>query len=371
MKRHNPVLLLLMLWTFFILSACGGGDSSSQPFSQADLVGTWYINILQTGPAVTSGEPGWMRGTADIDSTGHITITSFATSAAGTVLPADYPQGIVWTIDPATGMITETGTPSAGNPDFHGKLAANKQLIVGTATNQNASGGVNTAQLRIIQKIDPSVTYNADDLANKDFMMHQLSSGANDDWAYASGSTDVNGTATMPTMTTSSLGSIPGGTPGIIAVQPDTGLVTLDTNTSFEGMLSSDKTYFVATETDQGTGDIYRLTIVQILPSNPSFVTSDLAGSWHFHGLATIPAWVYEGLSIDASGLATITSQLDSAGTSTNDPIQVQLGIDSAGNVVDTGDATLHGTLSAGKDMIVTTQTLTGTSYNMLGVAVK
>lgn len=376
MKKRNLVLSSLVLSALFILAGCGGddgGSSSSPPYSQADLTGTWYVSVLQTGATITGGEPGWIRGWATVDAFGNVIVTSLETKY-GEADPSQLPWGIALSINASTGIISETSVTGStfGNPDFHGKLASNKQLIVGTATNQNVGNGADTMQLRIMQKLVSGVTYSIADLKNKPFMMHQLASGTNTDWGYASGSTSGSAVVTIPTITTSS-GPVAAGVVGTMSIHPGTGLVTMSTNSSFLGMMSPDKTYFVATETDQFDSTIYRLTIVQITPSSPSFITSDMAGSWHVHGLINgIPAWIYQTVSIDSLGLATITSQLSSQGTSTILPPPVTLTINGSGLVTLSSDTTFHGTLSAGKDMLVSTQTITdGGFFPTLGVSVK
>jgi hypothetical protein len=368
MKRFSLMSVAVLLMLIAVCACSGHKDNGpAPPFSQADLTGTWYVNILQTSATLSgSSEPGWIRGTATVSSSGTISIPIMETNL-GT---GPGPTNVVWTIDPWTGIISESsGTYPSGNPDFHGKLAANKQLIVGTATNQNATAP--TMQLRVMQKLVSGVTYTTSDLTNKNFMMHQLASGINSDWGYASGSTNGSAIVTIPTLTTSTGTISGGGSIGTMSIHPGTGLVTMDTNTWFQGMMSPDKTYFVATETDRTNSDIYRLTIVQI--TGQTFSTSDMAGSWHVHGLiGGIPAWIYQSVSIDSLGIATITSQLTSMGTSTNLPSPATLTIDSGGNVTLISDPTFHGTLSSGKDMLVSTQTITdGGSFNMLGVILK
>lgn len=372
MKKHFTAISLLVLSAAFIFSACGGGGSSpSPPFSQADLEGEWYISILQSSPSLST-EPGWIRGTASIDASGNTTINSFYTSATGTFpVPQDsLPQGVVWTINPWTGIISES-SGTFGNPDFHGKLASNKKLIVGTATNLHSQATTTTVQLRVLQKLDSNATYSITDLANKTFTMHQIDSGASDIWTRTTGTTDDSGNVwlgvmTMPTTTQ------PGGIAGTLSIDSQ-GIVSLSTNTSsFQGMLSPDKTYMVATETNPG-GDIYRLTIVQMV-TGKTYNTSDLAGSWHFHGLVGgIPAWIYQSISFN-DGIVTHTSQLVN-GKETDPPApgSAQIAIDGSGNVINPGDDSFHGTLSS--DMLVTTQTITdgqtGAPYSMLGVTIK
>jgi len=293
-------------------------------------------------------------------------------SSAGTVTSP--PTGVVWTIDPWTGIISESGTTAFANPDFHGKLASNKQLVVGTATNQNGMTTPSPIQFRVMQKLVSSPTYTTSDIAGKSFTMHQIESGAGSDWVHADGSVDLASNFTLSVMTRPS-GTTPGGpTAGRFLLDPATGLVTLSSNTYFQGILSPDKSYIVATETDPSISNLYRLTVVQIAKIGQPFTTSNVAGSWHFHGLiGGIPAWIYQTVSINTLGHVTITSELTSMGTPTTLPTGATAQVDSAGNFTSSDDPTLHATLSSGKDMLVSTQTITTNSgsINMFGVIVK
>ena len=288
MKRHcfPSVVVLFLLMT--LSCGGGGGGSSPPPFSQADLTGTWYVSILQAGPTLAgSAEPGWMRGIATMSSSGTISVPIMETNL-GT---GPGPVGVVWTIDPWTGVISESsGTFPAGNPDFHGKLSANKQLVVGTATNQNSVSGSETVQLRIIQKIIPTfATYTISDIANKTFMIHQIESGDGSEWMYAEGSTGpvfsgVTTTGTLLSPITKPSGTSGGGVIEALSISPS-GIMSLSSNSSFQGMVSPRNTYMVATETSAVDSTVYRLTVIQFKNAATSYSLSDLAGTWRNHSI--------------------------------------------------------------------------------------
>jgi hypothetical protein len=367
------ILLFSSIMVLLMLFACGGGGSGAPPptppYSQADLAGTWYAHNLQTGTAVSTGaEPGWMRGTVTIASSGTLSVPEVYTSTSPTT-PVPGPNDLVWTIDPGTGLISETsGTYTT---DFHAKLASGKDLIVGTATGNNG-----VMQLRILQKIDTNATYTVSDIADKTFALHQLESGVSLEWMHATGYTDPVTSEQTTTLTLSlfTKPSITGGplSPGTLSIDAS-GIVTASSNSSFHGLVSADKTYMIATETDSTFGDIYRITVAQFTDPAANFVLADVAGSWHMHGLVNgFPAWLYQSLTVDDLGLATITSQVTSFGTSTNLPTPAYVSVDPDGTATVAGDPTLHGTFSSGKDMLVTTQTLTdGGTFYMLGITVK
>lgn len=372
------VFSAFVLLTAIILNSCGGGGGgSTPPFSQADLVGIWHVSILQTGPTVSTGaEPGWIRGTANIVSSGSISVPALYTSGSGTTSTPG-PDGIVWTINPSTGIITEmSGTYAT---DFHGKLAANKQLIVGTATNLNSQATTTTVQFRIIQKIVSNPSYTISHIAGKNFTLHQIESGASGDWMHAEGFTDLvssgpTTTVTLSTPITKPSGTSGGGSPGTLSID-SSGFVSLDSNATFKGLVSPDKTYMIGTETDVDNSNIYRLTVVQFTDPSTNFSLAEIAGNWHFHGLfgGGIPAWVYESLSFDATNSNVTMTSLLINGQEYGTPAPAPINIDEFGNLTDPTDDSLHGTLSLGKDMLVTTQstTIIGSPGSMLGVTVK
>ncbi len=271
------------------------------------------------------------------------------------------PTGVVWTIDPWTGIISESG--AAGNPDFHGKLAANKQLIVGTATNLNTQATTTTVQFRILQKMASSPTYTISDIAGKTFMLHQIESGAGSEWMYAEGSTGpvysgATTTGTLLSPITKPSGTSDGGVIGALSISAS-GIMTLNTNTWFRGMVSADKTYMVATETSATDSSVYRLSVVQFTNAATSYSLLDLAGTWRTHSILSAGAWIYSTATIDALGHGTISDEHNSLGGTTA-PYTVDLTMVSPGVISDPTNTTSHCFLSPSKDLAVMTQTITG-----------
>ena len=375
MKVHSAFVQFIgFLTCMLVLSTCGGGGGggtppATPPFSQADLVGTWYVSLLQSSPTLSgSSEPGWIRGIATVSSSGTISLPTIETNlgtGAG-------PIGVVWTIDPWTGIISESG--ASGNPDFHGKLAANKQLIVGTATNLNSSLSDTTVQLRIIQKIVSSATYTISDMANKTFMLHQIESGAGNAWMYAEGSTGpvfsgTTTTGTLSTPITTPSGTAAGGEIGLLSLSPS-GIMSLSTNPSFKGMVSADKTYMIATENSATNSDVFRLTVVQFKDPLASYSLSDMAGAWRVHSILGAGFWLYSTATLNTTGQGTITDQHDSAIGATA-PYSTSLTITLTGVVSEPANSTSHGFLSPSKDLLVSTQTITDIPSSFMAVIVK
>ncbi len=369
MKKHSRVFSILIVALMSLVVACsgGGGGDSTPPFSQADLAGTWYVSILQSSPTLSgSAEPGWIRGIATVDSSGTVSVPTMETSAGS----GPGPTGVVWTIDPGTGIISESG---AGNPDFHGKLAANKRLIVGTATNLGSQATTTTVQLRILQKIDSKATYTVSDIAGKTFMVHQIESGAGSEWMYAEGSTGpvysgVTTTVSLLSPITKPSGTSPGGDIGALSIDAS-GIMTLSTNPSFKGMVSPDKTYMIATETGTDV-PAYRLTVVQFTNAATNYSLSDLAGTWRTYSFLSFGAWLHSTATIDALGHGIISDEHDSFGSS-KAPYSVDLTMTAKGIVSDPTNTTLHGFVSPSRDLAVITQTIDGGPGSMLSVIMK
>ena len=351
----------MTLFMLIAVCACGGHKDNAQapPFSQADLTGTWQVNILQSSATLSgSSEPGWIRGTAAVSSSGTISVPVMETNLG--IGPG--PTNVVWTIDPWTGIISESG--ASGNPDFHAKLSANKQLIVGTATNLNTAATTTTVQLRIIQKIVPAFApYTVSDIANKTFMIHQIESGAGDAWMYAEGSTGpvfsgMTTTGTLSSPITKPSGTSDGGVIGALSISAS-GIMSLSSNSSFKGMVSPDNTYMVATETSATDSNVFRLTVVQFKNAATTYSLSDLAGTWRNHSILSAGAWLYSTATINTVGHGTITDQHDSV-VGTTAPYTFDLTMTQPGIFSDPTNTTSHSFLSPGKDLLVMTQTLTG-----------
>ena len=217
-------------------------------YTQADLTGTWRINMLRTGST-----DGWLRATGTLDASGLMTVSSFLDSTGSNTLPAA--GSMQWTIS-GTGVISETGV-NGGNL-VHMTMTSNKNFIAGTGSDSNS-------QLRIVQKVVPGTAYSSADLQNKTFVYHQLSVGSQYKWTYGAGTLDAAGLTNITGETDPSGTTIPGAQ-GAISVD-SSGVVTMTQGmATYSGFLSDDKKTIVGTYTDDaGGGNIrYRLMIIQI-----------------------------------------------------------------------------------------------------------
>ncbi|MCK5096996.1 MAG: hypothetical protein KAR45_02775, partial [Desulfobacteraceae bacterium] len=139
------------------------------------------------------------------------------------------------------------------------------------------------------------------------------------------------------------------------------GIITAQGEPNAHGVMTLDKNFFVVTDTwsTSGNGEYALQTFVK---SGGVFSTSDLAGTWHGHGLYTgnWNGWDVSTTTINSSGRATYAWN-DSDGDSGTDPIQ--LDINSAGIITAQGAPNGHGVMNPDKNFFILTNT-TDTSGN-------
>ncbi|MGB5196638.1 MAG: fibronectin type III domain-containing protein [Candidatus Deferrimicrobium sp.] len=341
---------------FFIVTAQGAGGESAASnersatptapaaaFSQADLTGTWKINMLRTSSDNT--ENGWLRATGTANASGSITVSSFEDSTGDTTLP---PAGsLQWTID-GSGVVSESGVN--GNDNVHMTMTSNKNFIAGT-------GGSFNHELRVIQKVVSGTSYSNADLASKSFVIHGLMVGADNTWSWQDGTTDASRMVNLANDWSPNGDNGPQANAGTISVD-GTGTVTIDTMPGFKGFLSADKKTIVGTSTEtDGPNTFYSLLLFQI--SGQTFAAADLVGtsSGHMLGVGNANFWARYTATGAAGGGIAFSSYLDSSGGTTA-PSAVTASITSAGTVTLSDPSfQFHGTMSFDKKFTVVTQT--------------
>lgn len=326
--------------------------ASPATYSQADLTGTWRVNMLRTGSM-----DGWVRATGTLDSSGLMTVSSFLESTGNSTPPAA--GSMQWTIS-GSGVISESGV-NAGS-QVHMTMTSSKNFIAGT-------GSDGSSQLRVVQKVVPGTVYSSADLQNKAFVFHQLSVGSQYKWSYGAGTIDAAGAMTTTSETDPS-GSVTPAAQGNIAVASD-GLVTMSSGmASYAGFLSDDKKTIVGTYTkDNGGGNIqYRLMIVQItgqtytagpLPAESS-VAHMLAG-----GVAPAPFWVHDTITIASGGAMTFSDWVSSNPVVTAPGTAYTGSISASGTVSIAGNSSYHGQASHDGKFTVGIQTITSGAYSL------
>ena len=349
---------------FFIVTAVGAGGESAASnqrsatptapagaFSQADLTGTWKVNMLRTSSDNT--ENGWMRATGAVDASGNLAVSSYEDSTGSTTGP---PAGTLqWTID-GSGVVSESGV--SGGDNVHMTMTSNKNFIAGT-------GGFFHHELRVAQKVVPGTSYSNADLANKSFVIHQLMVGSNNQWGWQDGTTDASGMISLANDWSPNGNNGPQPNAGTFSVD-GTGNVTIDTLPGFKGFLSADKKTIVGTSTEtDGPNTFYSLLLFQI--SGQTYAASDLVGTANGHqlGVGSENFWAHGPFTVAGGGAFTGSPWVDSSGGTS--AISGTASITSSGTVT-LSDPSLqfHGTMSFDKKFIVDTHTSGPGSYSMM-----
>ena len=349
---------------FFVVTAVGTGGESAESnersatptapagaFSQADLTGTWKINLLRTSS--NAADIGWARWTGRADASGNITILSVEESDGNTTIP---PGTMRWTID-GSGVVSESG--ALGGDNVHMTMTSNKNFIAGTA-------GGGHAELRIVQKVESGTSYSNADLQSKSFVVHELSLGSGyNAWIHWEGTSDASGMVSLANDWDPNGNR--GAQPNVGTFSVDgSGTVTIDTLTGFKGFLSADKKTVVGTSTEiKGTSTYYGLMIIQI--SGQTYVAGDLVGTARSHMLAIGNAnfWAHDTATAASGGVVTFSSYLDSFGGTTAPPA-VTAHISSSGTVTLDENSSFHGTMSYDKKFTVSTQTNDTGVYSLM-----
>jgi hypothetical protein len=357
------VAITIMIYSFLSINLLFAAT-----FTQADLTGTWRMNLLRTGYESNGTTPRdeWVRGRVTIDSSGVVSCLSYSDSTGETTCPGTF--DLTFTMNETTGVITQSGYNAANAGTDHMTMSLNKNFAAGTATNGSGPGLGYSYQLVIVQKEVPGTTYSATDLENKSFVYHQLEVGDDSGWSYGAGTINAIGLVTISS-TTNSWGS---GTPGPVGIMlvDGNGVVTQDNDESFQGFLSDDKKTFVATNNGGGSPE---LLIVQI--TGQTYTAGTLhASTSAIHTLGrgssgSSAFWIHYTNTVDNSGVMNF-SEWEASNAGITPPGTTPTGsIDASGTLTVDTNPTYHGQASDDKTFTVATQTR-GTSY-MLNVGIK
>lgn len=336
--------------------------TKSGAYSQEDLEGTWNFNALAGKPNAQ-----WMRGAVTIGADGAVAYSSFLDSSGGMAAPSELLTTL--TID-STGTVTQSAS------QFHGVLSTGKTLLAATSTLNNSA-----PIILVLQKRVPGVTYSDADIAGTGstppgtgplpLAYQQISVGSREEWEYAVGQAGKDRQIKYSTFLSPSGATKPGDKASLLSITSDgivtetaTGVLPAPTVVLPYATMSSDKTLIVGTATDTSGGSpryVLRLLQITQLPGIPliDYLVADLAGDYGLLGFVTSPMWAYGALSMNASGMSTFSSYADSSGGSTLPPDET-FTISGNGALSSASDATVHGTLSYFKDLVVMTRTESG-----------
>ncbi len=262
----------------------------SSVYGQADLAGTWRMNLLRTGTTDTGNM--WVRARMTIGATGVAQCLSYETSASAgdTTCPADFE--LILTVNEDTGAIIQSGAYAPGDGG-HMTMNSSKNFAAGTAT-----AGTNN-QIVIAQK-EGTTNYSNANLVPHNFVVHGMVVGQTNEWWYGAGATDsITSAVTMeeevgPT-------GVPSATiNGVVFAVAADGVVTIvdalgARASDFEGFLSVDKKTMVGTYTDIN-GD-YQLMVVQVTDGQ---AVANMTGSSYNHllGVGEDSFWAHHDINV-------------------------------------------------------------------------
>ncbi|MDI6741158.1 MAG: hypothetical protein QMD11_00320 [Smithella sp.] len=294
------IAVLFLMTSFLIMSGCAGGgeDKTSADngtpavYQQEDLAGKWSFYEL-------ANEPKWTRTIYTVDPDGSVSCESYDDSAG--ITSCSDPFDLRWTVA-SDGTITESGVSASSG--VHMSMTSDFNLIAGTGTAADASKA-----LRVVQRIEPSVLYDNEDLRGKTFVYHGLVVGTQKKWIYGEGSIDAGGAVTINSETDPNGAVFPVSDWGTISVGGD-GIVTLTGLSNYKGFLSADKKTITGTFTDAGGN--HQLTIIQV--TGHVFDEGPLpSGVWKGHSLVVgnasyAPFWLHHTATVDETGTITFSN---------------------------------------------------------------
>ncbi len=320
-------------------------------FSMDNVMGTtWAYNTM-----MTSGTMGWEHGTLSFDNN-----TGQMSGIVRNGTPLSPRVGIPFSMS-LSGMMR-----NPADNTFQGVMSRDMSVMVGTFTDN--SGG---PAMMIAQKRGGSYHADGSDMTGT-WRFQRLTAGTDNmssGWAYGT-MTFVSGSATITSMTTSA--GVGGG--GSFSFSMDgAGIVTENGNASFYGVMSSDKTMIVATDTEGGTPALWVL-----MKDTTTYSMSDTTGDWVMHAVSSgnpgSRQWAYGQSVMDASGNDTFSGMMGSSGPDPGTQMTFQM---SSGGDVTMGGAgggmmgggsmgggmmgggmvttTFHGIVNGAKDIMVST----------------
>ena len=330
-------------------------------YTQADLTGTWRMNLLKTGP-----DTEWDRARITINSSGDATCLSVdASFSGGNVCPN--PFDLKLTMNTSTGVITQSGNHAVGYGG-HMTMTSNKNFVVGTGTNGTTPNF--SYQLAIAQKEVSGTSYSNADLQSKSFVYHQLSVGGSNGWNYGAGTTDATRAITLTSQTDPS-GTYTGpDTPGGTMSVDGNGVVTMSAGggmDNFQGFLSDDKKTIVGTVTETGKTN-YKLMIIQT--TGQTYTAGALpAGTSAAHmlacGASPAPFLLHFTSTVASGGVITLSDWVSSNSGITNPGTTNHGSISASGTVTITEKPTYHGQVSDDGKFTVATQTNAAGVYSL------
>ena len=322
-------------------------------FSMDNVKGTtWSYNTM-----MTSGTMGWEHGTLSFDNNGgHMT----GIVRNGTALSNR--DGIPYTMS-LSGMLL-----NPGDNTFQCVVSRDRSVMVATFTDN--TGG---PAMMIAQKRGGTFATDGSDMTGT-WRFQRITAGSDNTtsgWAYGT-MQFVFGSASITSMTTN---AGVGGGGNFVFSMDGTGILTDTGDVSFHGVMSTDKSMIVATDTDGGNPELW----VLMKDTTGTFSTTDMMGDWVMHAVSSgnpgSRGWTYGQSIVDASGNDTFTGMMGSDGPVSTTQMTFQMnggemtmmsgtgggmmGGGTGGGMMGGGlvTSTFHGITNGAKNLMVSTYT--------------
>ena len=272
--RFLIIISFVISLSMFLTACGGGGSSSSADFTTSDLSGTWYFHGASCGGTAE----GTIRGTIVLNSSGQVTGGSY-THSNGAV--ASLTGGTI-TID-GSGVISGSITTDVGVDVSiaSGKMDSSKNII-------SFVDSTNDDEFDFIIAIRSGGTFATSDLPGT-WHFHGASSGGTAEGTIRGTIVlDSSGQVTGGSYTHSdgAVASLTGGTITIDGSGVISGSITTDVDVVVS--ITSGKMYFlknIISFVDSMNDGEFDFIIA--IKSGGTFATSDLPGTWYFHGASS------------------------------------------------------------------------------------
>ncbi len=310
-------------------------------YSTSDLNGTWSEHQLSAADS-----PVWFGWSySDVTFDNGTATASNNYESPGVAAPSNSLSN--FSVSPE-GIVT--------NPayDIHGVLSQNKNIIVGTYTDDSAPA------LGFFIKRESTVFSSSDPVGTWDFNALEVGDKASANW-WGYGEATISSAGTVSLSGTISDGSNFNSSSDFVIASD--GTITSNSNPTIDGFMNADKNLMVLSYSDyNGTGNPGIMIFVK---AGASFTQADLVGTWSWHALRAQDSsnfWAYGDMNIDASGNTTMSPATFSDGTSATPTVEGPLVLASDGTISAAGDHTLHGVLDRDEGLMVWTVTSNNSS---------
>ena len=314
-------------------------------FRTADLNGPWTAYSLMSANPPNWNAWSWLKW--NFNELGTSTCLGYKNSDGTHTCPITSFTG--WTMN-SNGTFTETTTLSAQH--FEGIASRNKNLSVFTKDEDSGA----SKSLGVVLKAG-GTNFSTANLKGT-WYMHMLVTGdtaSQHSWQYIKWQFDGAGNATCrEALNSGGSSSCKHNSPAGWAVSK-TGIVTISSVPSLNGLLNLDKNLGVATLNDGGSGG-HALAILVKTTTIP-FSATDLKGQWYVQQLQSgFAFWSRCQINLDDAGNATCLSFLDSDLNTTCWGSDPGWAIAADGVVSNSLKPSVHGIMSADKQTIVITK---------------